>query len=549
MLPGIGDHYVGMAHELYEAYPIFKQEVDRCAGILKSHMDVDIRDIIYPKGDSWKQDSTTRGIDLKKMLGGKIDELENKDTRNLNQTQFAQPALFTIEYATARLWQSLGIRPDAFIGHSMGEYVAACLAGVFSLNDALQLNAKRAKLVSGLPQGTMLAVTLPENELLPMLPEDLSISLINGPSLCVVAGPIDAMAEFESKLNEKSILYRQVHNGHAFHSRMLDPIVKAFEREVSKVQLNEPTIPYISNVSGKWITANEATSSKYWALHATQTARFNDALQLLWQLDNPILLEAGPGRTLIALALQHPDRSSNPRPVTISSIRHQYENESDVEFLLRSVGNLWTSGIDIKWENLCHGDEHRIPLPTYPFERQHYWLEPICVPDGPSKSRVSIQKRPNTSEWLYVPSWKRLLPKGTGIGDSSLRGAKARKWLFFVDDYGFSSLLINRLKSAGHDVVTVSVGNSFYQANSHSFVIDPSNLQHYDSLIQALGINGTLPDRIVHVWSVTRQHSAESNADSFAQAQRLGFYSLLFLAKALATHNVGHEIQPVCAFG
>jgi len=544
LLPGIGDHYVGMAYDLYETHAIFREEVDRCAHILKSHMGTDIRDIIYPNGKSWKRDRTTKGIDLKRMLDRKTDELENEGTRNLNQTQFAQPALFTIEYAMARLWQSLGIRPDAIIGHSMGEYVAACVAGVFSLDDALQLIATRAKLVSGLPQGAMLAVMLPENELLPLLPEDLSISLINGPGLCVVAGPVLAMAKFERKLNERRILYRQVQNGHAFHSKMLDPIMKPFEKEVSKVRLNEPTIPYISNVTGTWITPNEATSPTYWAMHATQTARFSDALHHLWQLDKPILLEAGPGRTLIALALQHPARSREGKPVTISSLRPHYESESDVEFLWHSVGMLWLSGIDIKWETLYQGERRRrIPLPTYPFERQHYWLEPVRITEAPSQTQVSIHKKPDPSEWLYVQSWKRLLPKRAGINDLALPMVKTRKWLFFADDVGLASVLINKLKSAGDDVVTVRVGSSFQQVHPRSFTIDPSNSQHYDRLIDALQMNVTVPDHIVHAWSVTGQRAVQSNAYDFTREQTLGFYSLLFLSKAFATYNIGHEIK------
>src|SRR6185503_10245638 len=200
LLPGIGDHYVGMAYDLYETWPVFRQEVDRCAQILETHLSVDIRSIIYPNGQSWKKRGKPKGIDLKQMLGRKTDVPQDPDAGNLNQTLFAQPALFTIEYAMARLWQSLGITPDAIVGHSMGEYVAACLAGVLSLADALRLIATRARLVNELPQGAMLAVTLAEDELLPILPEGLSISLINSPRLCVVAGPLDAVSWFEKTL-------------------------------------------------------------------------------------------------------------------------------------------------------------------------------------------------------------------------------------------------------------------------------------------------------------------------------------------------------------
>src|SRR5207302_2851475 len=282
LLPGIGDHYVGMAYDLYQTWPVFKQEVDRCSQILESHLGTDIRNILYPNSQSWKKKRKPKGIDLKQMLDRKTDAPADQDAGNLNQTLFAQPALFTIEYAMTRLWQSLGITPDAIVGHSMGEYVAACLAGVLSLEDALRLIATRARLVNELPQGAMLGVTLPEEELLQSLPEDLSISLINGPGLCVVAGPVAAVAEFERMLNERSVICRQVQNAHAFHSRMLDPIVKAFEAEVRKVQLNEPTIPYISNVTGTWITRGEAINPAYWATHANHTARFSDSLHEPW---------------------------------------------------------------------------------------------------------------------------------------------------------------------------------------------------------------------------------------------------------------------------
>jgi len=359
LLPGIGDHYVGMAHGLYERWPVFKQEVDRCSGILQSHLGIDIRNIIYPNSQSWKKEGKPKGIDLKQMLGRKTAAPVDQDAANLNQTLSAQPALFTIEYAMTRLWQSLGITPDAIVGHSMGEYVAACLAGVLSLEDALRLIATRARLVNELPQGAMLAVTLPEHELLPLLPDGLSISLINGPRLCVAAGPAVAVAEFERMLNEKSIICRHVRNAHAFHSRMLDPIVKAFQAEMTQVQLKEPTIPYISNVSGTWITGREATDPAYWAMHANHTARFSDALHELWQFKNPILLEAGPGRTLGVLAMQHPDRRDGGVPVAVSSIRHDYENQSDTEVLWHGIGRLWLSGAEINWENTHSGERRK----------------------------------------------------------------------------------------------------------------------------------------------------------------------------------------------
>jgi acyl transferase domain-containing protein len=343
LLPGIGDHYVGMAEGLYLACEGFREEVDRCAGILKPLLGVDIRQVIYPASQSWKQTTEAKGIDLKRMLGHSADEPPDADTIRLGTTLFSQPALFTIEYAMARQWASLGVTPSAIIGHSMGEYVAACLAGVLSLEDALRLIAVRAKLVNELPQAVMLAVMLPEEELLSQLPADLSVSLINGPSHCVIAGPPDSVEAFERTLSERGVIARRVQNGHAFHSRLMEPVVRAFEEEVRKVRLNAPQIPYISNVSGSWITAAQATDPTYWVRHLTRTARFSAALHALWQLPQPVLIECGPGRTLTILANQHPERKG-PLRGAISSIRQRYENESDLQVLLGAVGRAWLAG-------------------------------------------------------------------------------------------------------------------------------------------------------------------------------------------------------------
>src|SRR3989442_13124222 len=263
-----------MGHALYETWPAFRREVDRCAQVLEPHLGIDIRRVIYPQSRSWRHAGKAKGIDLKKMLGRSPEAAGDPDARNLNQTRFAQPALFTIEYAIARLWHSLGIVPDAIIGQSMGEYVAACLAGVMSLDDALRLIATRARLVDALPQGAMLAVTLPEDELLSLLPADLSISLINGPRLCVVAGPGAAVAGVERVLYAKNIICRHVQNGHAFHSRILDPIVPTFEETVRQGRLAGAPIPFISHVNGHRIERSQTRRPAYWATHATRTARF-----------------------------------------------------------------------------------------------------------------------------------------------------------------------------------------------------------------------------------------------------------------------------------
>ncbi len=373
LLPGVGDHYVGMGQGLYEHFEVFRREMDRCAQILQPLLGIDVRELLYPRNRVRKEPAKSRGIDLKRMLGRPTAEAPDSPAEKLNQTIHVQPALFTLEYALARLWLHWGVQPDRLVGHSMGEYVAACLAGVFSLEDALRLVAVRARLVSELPLGSMLAVLLPGDKLLPLLNEQLSISLINGPDLCVVAGPVAAMADFQIRLREREIIFRPVRNGHAFHSRMLDPIIDSFAREVKQVRLNAPRIPFISNVTGTWITAEQGLNPFYWVDHARRTARFSDALDQLWKLPDCLPLEVGPGRTLGVLAMQHPARAAAADPVTLSSLRHDYENQPDVEFILNAAGRLWLAGTQIDWEKLDprHG-RRKISLPTYPFEKRRH---------------------------------------------------------------------------------------------------------------------------------------------------------------------------------
>ncbi|MGH8686768.1 MAG: SDR family NAD(P)-dependent oxidoreductase [Burkholderiales bacterium] len=542
LLPGVGDQYPGMAHGLYQAWPVFREEVDRCAQILQPQLGLDIRSVIYPPGRSWQQAAGPRGIDLAQMLGRDADAAQDQDAATLNRTLYVQPALFTIEYALCRVWQSLGVVPEAIVGHSMGEYVAACLAGVLSLGDALRLIATRARLVDRLPEAGMLAVTLPEDELRSLLPAGLSISLINGPGLCVAAGPVAGVAGLERLLGERGVICRRVRNAHAFHSGMLEPIAQAFEEEASKVRLNAPRVPYISNVSGTWITAEEATSPAYWARHATRSARFGDALRELWRFEDPILLEAGPGRTLGVLAMQHPDRRDAGEPVALSSIRHDYENCPDVEFLWQSIGRLWLAGSDINWDNAPRERRRKLPLPTYPFERRRFWLDELPVTGAAARAQAVIRKNPDPAQWLYAPSWKRQLPRSLGRGPAALPAQQAGTWLVHADDAGFASILSARLTAAGHSVVNVRAGSRFQRGDARSFTIEPANAEHYDALIHALQASCLLPDRIVHAWSVGAGHSARSEAKRFARAQAEGFYSLLHLAKALAANNVRHEM-------
>ncbi|MBO3459441.1 acyltransferase domain-containing protein [Aetokthonos hydrillicola Thurmond2011] len=323
MFPGQGSQYINMGLELYQVEKTFREQVDICSEYLKAYLGVDIRQIIYPTRNYIKE-----------------------ATQQLKQTLIAQCSLFTIEYSLAKLWQQWGVHPQAMIGHSIGEYVAACLAGVFSVEDALKLVASRGQLMQKLPGGTMLAVQLSEKEVLPLLGDQLSLASINGPNLCVISGPKKRLEELENQLNDRGAVCLCLDTSHAPHSSEMDSILSLFTSYVETVTLKSPQIPYISNVSGTWITETQVTNPNYWARHMRQTVRFSEGLEEIFQQPNPILLEVGPGRTLSAMATQHPKRSS--RHSILSSLRHPYEKESDVRFLLNTLGQMWLEGLQIE---------------------------------------------------------------------------------------------------------------------------------------------------------------------------------------------------------
>ena len=349
MFPGQGAQYAGMGAELYRTEPTFRAEVDRCAELLKPELKADIRDVVFPAEGANK----------------KSDEL-------LKQTRFTQPALFVIEYALAKLWMSWGIKPSAMIGHSVGEYVAGCLAGVFTLDDALTLIARRAALVQAQPGGAMLAIRLPEKEVLALLNPELAIAAINSPNLCVVSGSNEAIDKLELELATKKIAARRLQTSHAFHSPMMEPVLAPFTELLRKTKFGEPQIPYVSNVTAKWITAAEAKSPEYWAGHVRQTVRFADGVAELMKDAKYVLLEVGPGPTLSTLARQHPAKA-NEQTVFASLAM---TGEQEPHGLLDTLGRLWMNGVSVDWQQF-YADERRrrAVLPTYPFERKRYWPE------------------------------------------------------------------------------------------------------------------------------------------------------------------------------
>ena len=379
LFPGLGMHHVDMGRGLYDAEPVFRAAVDACCDLLRPVLGEDLREALFPAGsgdgpgDGDGDGEGTGGWDLRRMLGRGGEPAGGSP---LDDTRRAQPAVFVVEYALAKLWTSWGVAPRGMLGHSLGEYVAACVAGVFRLEDALRLVALRAKLIDALPPGAMLAVPLGEAALREILPAALDLAAVNTPESCVVSGAPGEIERFEAALAERGTVSRRLVAGHAFHSRAMAPVAAELERLVAGFGLRAPEIPFVSNVTGTWITDEEARSPAYWARHLCGTVRFADGVAALRREPGWALLEVGPGQTLGAWALQHPSAGASGGRAVFSSLRHPRNRVDDLRFLLESLGGLWAAGVTVDWAAFAADERrHRVPLPGYPFERERYWVD------------------------------------------------------------------------------------------------------------------------------------------------------------------------------
>ncbi|MEH1884827.1 beta-ketoacyl synthase N-terminal-like domain-containing protein [Nostoc sp.] len=515
MFPGQGVQSVNMALDLYQTEPTFQEQVDICSEFLQPHLGLDLRHILYPN-----------------------TEKTQEAAQQLKQTAIAQPALFVIEYALAKLWMEWGIHPQALIGESLGEYVAACLAGVLSLEDALTLVAARGQLMQQVPEGAMLAIPLSEKEVQPLLGKTLSLAEIKESSLCIVSGFIDAVEVLEKQLASQGVECMRLHTSHAFHSVMMDAILEPFTEEVKKIKLNPPKIPFVSSVTGAWITEAEVTDPNYWVRHLRQTVRLAQSMQELLKEPERILLEVGPGQTLSAFARRHSDKEA--QQIVLTSLGYAQESQSDVALLLNTLGQLWLAGVQVDWSGFyTHERRHRIPLPTYPFERQRYWIEPKiqvnALKMGEKKLPATslLGKKLDIADWFYVPSWKRSLLLAPQPSQKSVLSCT----LVFIDECGLGSELIKRLELEGQDVITVKIGSAFTKLSERAYILNPRQPDDYDALLNELIAQNKRPKTIVHLWSITPHGYVELRLEEVDKVQENGFYSLLFLAQALSKHH------------
>lgn len=425
MFPGQGDQYVNMGKGLYDTELVFRQAMDECAAILKAELNENILDIIYPR------------------------EVNAAAIARINNTAYSQPALFMIGYALGKLWMNWGIYPTAFVGHSIGEFVAAYFSGIFSLSDALRLIAMRGKMMSALPTGSMLSVRLGFDDIQPYLSADIALAAANSPQLSVVAGATDAINKLSEILNSKEIPNRVLSTSHAFHSHMMDEVVAPFKQFVSAIQLNAPLIPIMSSVTGKWLNAEEATDAGYWAKHLRSTVLFGNAIQHLLDNNYSLFLELGPAKSATTLTRQ---QAGSKQVTVISSIEKEETTQSSQTSILKALGTLWLQGIEPGWTAFYHNETRRklTDIPTYAYNKQSYWVDPVPKAqktDAAERTAITAQAQIQTDADIVPVSRKsqlitqirQILEQASGI-DMSMAAAGAS----FIE-LGLDSLLLTQV--------------------------------------------------------------------------------------------------------
>lgn len=513
MFPGQGSQYLNMGRELYETEPEFRDTINNCSEILKPLINLDLKTVLYP-------------------------EDTESNSRQIYETAIAQPVIFSVEYGMAKLLMKWGIKPKQMIGHSIGEYVAACLAGVFSLEDALSLVAWRGKLMQEMDEGAMLSISLTEVELTPLLTNDLSIAAINSPSMCVVSGPIQAVANLEERLKKQKIYSVRLQVSHAFHSIMMEPMLHMFLKQISQIKLLPPQIPYLSNVTGDWIIEEEALNPEYWVKHLRNTVRFSDGAAKILETGRTILIEVGGGRTLSTLVRSH--SGFHPQEHTVlNSMRHPKEVVTDTHQLLTLLGQLWLQGVDIDWEEFyAHGKRQRISLPKYPFERNRFWIDgkPLRLQESATRNVAEpILKKNNIREWFYVPTWKK---KALTTGTKS----PASPCLIFLGDDLLSADLIKRLQKDQVSLIIVKQGQGFMELETDVYTVDSRKASDYETLFNKLNSKNRFPEKVIHLWSISEKVVATTKKE-VDQLQLTGFYSLLYLAQAIGKVSSHRSLQ------
>ncbi|HEX5657290.1 MAG TPA: SDR family oxidoreductase, partial [Polyangiales bacterium] len=503
MFPGGGAQYAGMGAELYAEEPVYREALDACLAIAQRELSVDLRAL---------------------MLAAASEQA----TRSLERPSLTLPSLFATSYALAQLMRSWGVEPVAYVGHSMGEYVAACLAEVLTLEDAMRLVLLRGRLFEEVPPGGMLSVPLAESKLRALMPASLSIAAVNAPEQCVVSGPLADIEALERTLITRDVETRRVRIDVAAHSSMLDPILPRFRELCRTITFRAPKRPIASNLSGRWLRDDEATDPEYWVKHLRSTVRFADCVETVLASGERALLEVGPGRTLSTLARVQ----RTPVPTALNSMRHPQEAASDLGYALQTLGRLWTVGVTVDWHAFYEGQlRNRVPLPTYPFERTAFWVAPgKALP----AAKDALGKRAQLDDWFATPTWLK----------QPLLQHDARepvRWLIISD----GSALARRLSALlGPEALVASQGTAVIERAPRRWELDLHSSNQNQDLLDALEEKGQLPTHVVYLTPLSKTTLA-SHPERLQRELFESFFIPTFLARALGRRGEPCELSVI----
>ena len=496
MFSGQGSQHLNMCYDLYQSEPFFKEKVDSCFQIVKEKFGKDLKEVLFADSNSDWADK-------------------------INDTEFTQPLLFIVEYSLAQLMIKWGIIPNSMVGHSIGEYVAACISGVFTLEDSLKLVVKRGELMQKVAKGVMLSISITEEKLFPLLSKykEISLAAVNSSELCVVSGKYESIEEFKLFIDKQGFNNKIIKTSHAFHSYMMDEILDEFETIVKSVKINKQQIPFYSNISGKLAVDEEISQPLYWVKHLRGTVRFSNNIEELVKNKKALIIEIGPGKVLSSLVKSHNYRKQEHAVVNL--MRHPYEEVNDQQHLLSALGLIWEQGVEPEWNNFYEKEEVRlkVSLPTYSFDKVEF---PTNVDAFKMIMEQSLGGTKTPSSWYYTPSWKK---ESLRLDNSA--NEKKKEILLFVDDYGIGDLVLEKFNENSEKVICVRKGKEFCRDNSGAYFINPSNEKDYQKLFQSLSESKNSPDKVIIAWSVTKDdHCNQSSYNGH-------FSSLLNIAKGL----------------
>jgi acyl transferase domain-containing protein len=512
MFPGQGTQYPNMGRDLYRSEHAFRQTVDECCDTLQSQLEFDLRTVLFP-GEGGEAEAAAR----------------------LKQTSVTQPALFVIEYALARLWMSWGVRPAAMIGHSIGELVAACVSGVLELADALRLVSIRGQAMEQAPTGVMLSVGLTEEQALRHVGDGLWLAAVNAESACVMSGTEAAVAELERRLRAEDVPTQRLETSHAFHSGLMDGAVEPLMRAAAGLKRGAVGVPYVSNVTGDWVSGGCLPDAAYWASHMREPVRFHRGVETLCsKIPGSVFLEVGPGHALSRLVRPHKARRRDAPVVT--SLRGPREDTEGCESVTRALGEMWVSGVTVDWDAYSADQRRRkVELPTYPFDRKKYW---IAKSEAGHSRPVGLAKESDVSRWFYQPYWQPA-PVPRRAADENMPA----RWLIVGEDTELGTRIGPRLRDAGVDVVTVRSGESFHRIDDSRYAVSPSSSADFAQLVSALSVRNWVPEVVVHGWGVSGGNPPKVLVGYDRALLDRCFYSLLSLVQALSQKMPGRKMR------